>query len=217
MKYTFTLPLSALLALCLIFLLVYLDVLPPGMELLESLEHSFADYFYLLIVVIILLESIVYVGFYFPGQFFAVVLVVMAKPQTSDIVFLTIAMVVAATIGSAVNFALGRHFGNESTKPQRLSMKPLMAAMIHINSLAFFMFFQGASRQSPRVIALAGILNMPYYLLLIFATSMLSEQVMQVAENTWLLISLVSIWLIIAIYLDVKKHKALNLPDEIKV
>jgi membrane-associated protein len=216
MKYSSTLPFSALLALCSISLLVYLNVLPPGMELLESLEHSFADYFYLLIVVIILLESIVYVGFYFPGQFFAVVLVVMAEPQTSDIIYLTLAMVVAATLGSAVNFALGRRFGKGPAKPKPLSLKRLMTAMIHINSLAFFMFFQGASRQSVKVIALAGILNMPYYLLLIFATSMLSEQVMQVAENTWLLISLISIWLVIALYLDLKKLRGPILSDEIK-
>jgi len=216
MKYTSTLPLSALFALCLISLLVYNQILPPGIEILKNLEHSFADYFYLLIVVIILLESIVYVGFYFPGQFFAVVLVVLAKPQLSDIVFLTLAMVVAATIGSALNFALGRRFGKEPLKPHPLSLKRLMLAMIHINSLAFFMFFQGASRQSPRIIALAGLLNLPYYLLLIFGTSLLSEQLMQLAENNYLLITLVSMWLLVAIYLDIKKYKALKLPGEIK-
>jgi membrane-associated protein len=211
MKYTSTLPFSALIALCLLSLLIYLQVLPPGLEILESLEGKFAGYFYLLIVLIIMLESIVYVGFYFPGQFFAVVLVVLAKPQPSDIVYLTVAMVIAATLGSAFNFALGRRFGKHSVKPQTVSIKRLLLAMIHINSLAFFMFYQGASKQSFKIIAWAGLLNLPYYLLLILATSMLSEQVMEVAENTWLLMTLVSIWLIISVYFDVKKHKALKL------
>jgi membrane-associated protein len=124
---------------------------------------------------------------------------------------------VAATIGSGINFCLGRWFGKEPVEPQALSLKRLMVAMIHINSLAFFMFFQGASRQSAKIVALAGLLNLPYYLLLIFGTSLLSEQVMQLAENTWLLITLVSIWLLIAVYMDINKYKGSKLPDEIKV
>ena len=81
-----------------------------------------------------------------------------------------------------------------------------MLAMIHINSLAFFMFFQGANKQSVKIITLAGVLNLPYYLLLIFATAVLSERVMQLVENTWLLISLVTIWLAVARYFDFKKR-----------
>jgi membrane-associated protein len=51
------------------------------------------------------------------------------------------------------------------------------------------------------------MLNLPYYLLLIWGTSMLSEQVMQMAENTWFLLIAVSIWLGIALFLDYKKFK----------
>ncbi|MEQ3653590.1 MAG: hypothetical protein ABNH33_09725 [Glaciecola sp.] len=80
--------------------------------------------------------------------------------------------------------------------------------MIHINSLAFFMFSQGNQRKSPKVIATAGLLNLPYYLLLIAGTAVLSEQVMAMAENTALLISIVSLWLLIALYFDVKKHRS---------
>jgi membrane-associated protein len=42
---------------------------------------------------------------------------------------------------------------------------------------------------------------------LIWATSGLSEQVMQMAENTWFLVIAVSIWLSVALYLDYKKFK----------
>ena len=206
MKYNATLPLSALFALSLISLLVYLQLMPPGLEVLQELQGAFGGYFYLLIFIIILLESIVYVGFYFPGQFFAVVLVVLSEPQTADILLLTLAMVMAATIGSGINFYLGRRFGNQQDKVDSISLKRLMLAMIHINSLAFFMFFQGANNQSVKIIALAGVLNLPYYLLLIFATAVLSERVMLLAENTWLLIGLVSIWLAVASYLDFKKY-----------
>jgi membrane-associated protein len=190
-----------------ISVLVTYGVIPSGLDLLQSLQTNFKDYFYLLILFIILLESIVYIGFYFPGQFFAVVLVVVSKPEPQDILFLTLAMVVAATLGSCINFLLGRNFGDKKKHQPNLSVKSLLVAMIHINSLAFFMFSQGASHKSPKVVLWAGLLNLPYYLLLIWATSVLSEQVMQMAENTWFLVIAVSIWLSVALYLDYKKFK----------
>jgi membrane-associated protein len=79
--------------------------------------------------------------------------------------------------------------------------------MIHINSLAFFMFNQGANYKSAKVVLWAGLLNLPYYLLLIWGTSVLSENVMQMAENTWFLVIAVSIWLGIALFVDYKKYK----------
>ena len=208
MKYSFILPLSALIALCLLSILVTYQVIPSGLELLNSLQTRFNDYFYLLILFIILLESIVYVGFYFPGQFFAVVLVVLSKPQAQDIFFLTLAMVVAATLGSCINYFLGRNFGDVNKHQPKVSVKSLLVAMIHINSLAFYMFSQGAHHKSPKVVLWAGLLNLPYYLLLIWGTSVLSEQVMQMAENTWFLVIAVSIWLGFALFVDYKKSRA---------
>lgn len=205
LKYSFVLPLSALIALSVISALVSYELIPSGLELLQSVESNFKGGFYLLILLIILLESIVYVGFYFPGQFFAVVLVVLSKPQPQDILFLTLAMVIAATLGSSVNYFLGKSFGEVKTKHPKVVLKNLLVAMIHINSLAFFMFTQGANQQSPKVILWAGVLNLPYYLLLIWGTSVLSEQVMKVAENTWFLAIAVGIWLAIALFLDFKK------------
>ncbi|MEQ3653591.1 MAG: hypothetical protein ABNH33_09730 [Glaciecola sp.] len=108
MKYASFLPLSALVALSLIALLVHYQVIPPGLSILESLQSSMASGFFVMIFLIILLESIIYIGFYFPGQFFAVILVVGSKPNTMDVVYLTICMVLAATIGSFINFMLGK-------------------------------------------------------------------------------------------------------------
>lgn len=209
MKYNSFLPISALLALCLISILVHFDVIPPGAQLLEAISKVFSEGVYWVIFLIILLESIVYVGFYFPGQFFAVVIVVGANPSVKDIVYLTVAMVLAATIGSLINYTLGKSSGaNESTKDNdRPKVSSLLLAMIHINSLAFFMFNQGAQNKSIKIVGLAGLLNLPYYLLLIAGTAVLSEQVMAMAENTYMLISVISIWLIIALFFDIKKLK----------
>ena len=85
------------------------------------------DTFYLLIVLIIFLESIVYVGFYFPGQFFAVLLVIGANPTFDDIVMLTIAMVTAATLGSILNYCIGRFSSSAlEQEPGKTKLKHLL-------------------------------------------------------------------------------------------
>lgn len=217
MKYATFLPLSALTALLLISLLVSFNVIPPGLTLLELLQGNMQNAFFLIIFLIILAESIVYVGFYFPGQFFAVILVVGAKPSAMDVFYLTLCMVLAATLGSLINFSLGQAAAQrakrkgEHVEPKKTELKHLLLAMIHINSLAFFMFTQGNQKKSPKVIALAGLLNLPYYLLLIAGTAVLSEQVMAMAENTVLLISIVLVWLLIALAIDIKKYKTVSI------
>lgn len=207
MKYASFLPLTALVALSLINALVHYNVIPPGLDILENLQDGLNQGFYIVIFLIILLESIVYVGFYFPGQFFAVILVVGAKPTALDVLYLTIAMVLAATIGSAINYYLGKTTKRKESDESETKLKHLLLAMIHINSLAFFMFSQGANNKTFKVVLLAGLLNLPYYLLLIAGTAVLSEEVMAMAENTALLFSIISVWLIAAIAYDVRKHR----------
>jgi membrane-associated protein len=209
MKYLSVLPLSALIALTLLQTAIHFEFLPPGLAILEHFKMSFAEAFYILIFLIILLESIVYVGFYFPGQFFAVVLVVGAEPQWQDILYLTIAMVLAATLGSTINYYIGKNCFSEEqrVKENTYSIKSLLIAMIHINSLAFFMLAQGAQHKSKVIIAYAGLLNLPYYLLLITGTAFLSEQVMGLAENTYFVFSALGVWLLISLVLDFRQHR----------
>ena len=207
MKFYSTLPLTALLAFSFINLLVQWQVIPPGLTILSELQSLFADYFFVLIMLIILLESIVYIGFYFPGQFFAVLLVISAKPQISDLFTLTLAMVIAATLGSFINYLLGRFNRSEYDDDSKTSVKSLLLAMIHMNSLAFFMFAQGANHKPIRVVWLAGLLNLPYHLALIATTAYLSDEVMQVAENSVLLFTLLGIWLAVALFFDINKYR----------
>lgn len=171
---------------------------------LSMAEGQLGDFFYLLIFAIIFAESIVYVGFYFPGQFFAVVMVISAQPTARDILLLTVCMVAAATLGSWVNYQLGARFSSSSDQPKagRFRVKPLLLAMIHMNALAFYMFNLGSNNGDKRMITLAGLINLPYYLALISATAILSESVMQVAENTALLFTLMTTWLVIALFFD---------------
>ncbi len=212
MKNASTLPITAILAVTLMSTLTHFGLIPPGLTLLEGMREDFGDYFYALIFLIIFLESIVYVGFYFPGQFFAVVLVILAKPDASDIAMLTIAMVSAATFGSILNYFIGRQTTSAPKVKSGVKFKHLLLAMIHMNSLAFFMFAQGANRRPIKVVALAGILNLPYYLILITMTALMSEEIMQVAESTWLVLSILGIWLGVALVYDFRKKYQKALP-----
>ena len=207
MKYTSTLPASALFAVLLLTGLVQYEVIPSGMTILEQLKGLFGAYFFALIFIIILLESIVYVGFYFPGQFFAVVLVILSGPSLADITLLTICMVSAATLGSSINYMLGKTTRNEEGIGPTFSIKSLLLAMIHMNSLAFFMFNAGAREKPFKIVWMAGLINLPYYLVLILITATLSEEIMQVAESTWLLAVFISLWLMISIFYDVRQYK----------
>ena len=76
------------------------------------------------------------------------------------------------------------------------------------NSLAFFMVSQGAKGQSWKIVWLAGLLNLPYYLLLIAGTAILSEEIMQLAENTYFIFAALFIWLLVALVLDIKNKKS---------
>lgn len=204
MKYHFVLPLSALLALVLIAALVKFEIIPLGLALLQHWQSQYPEGFTILLFTIILLESIVYLGFYLPGQFFAVVMVILAKPDSSDMFNLTLLMVAGATLGSLCNYVLG-YVSRGRTKVrhrQAFSFKALLLAMIHINALAFYMFNRGAQGASIKLVWLAGLLNLPYYLLLVVVTTSLSEKIMQLAENNLILIGALSIWLVVAVTMD---------------
>ena len=107
---------------------------------------------------------------------------------------------------------LGRFSKSKSESDTKtIKLSSLLLAMIHINSLAFFMFSQGANRKPMKIVALAGLFNLPYYLLLIAGTAVLSEQVMAMAENTAMLISVILLWLLVSLYFDYKKHNKAKL------
>jgi membrane-associated protein len=55
---------------------------------------------------IIFLESIIYVGFYLPGQFIAVILVISSADSWKDIAPLTLVSIVAVTLSAGVNYGL---------------------------------------------------------------------------------------------------------------
>ncbi|MDX1399608.1 MAG: hypothetical protein R3204_13870, partial [Oceanospirillum sp.] len=197
----------AIIAFSLLTVLVSFGWIPPGEDILVQLKEAMSDSRSWLLLLIILAESIIYVGFYFPGQFFAVVIVVLSDPDFADMLWLTLMMVSAATMGSCINYGLGRAWGDPARSGHHdFSLRNLLLAMLHTNALAFYMFAQGANRHPFKVVWLSGLINLPYYLLLIAGTALLSEEVMYVAETPEVLAIFLTVWFLIALWLDIRKR-----------
>lgn len=213
MRYYSLLPLSAIIAFSFLTLLVSMGWIPPGEAILEQLKANLGQSQSWLLLLIILAESIIYLGFYFPGQFFAVVIVVLSDPDFGDMLWLTLMMVTAATLGSSINYGLGRAWGDPARSGhQDYSLRNLLLAMLHTNALAFYMFAQGANRHPFKVVWLSGLINLPYYLLLIAGTALLSDEVMYVAETPEVLAFFLTVWFLIALWMDIRK-RAIPDPD----
>ena len=116
---------------------------------------------------IIFLESIIYLGFYIPGQFIAVILVISSVQSIRDIVPLTLVSILAVTLSAGVNYFIGSLFRKKNQGVKTIDYKQLLLSMIHINTLALALFEAGKMRYSRWIIAIVGILNLPYYLLMI--------------------------------------------------
>jgi membrane-associated protein len=78
--------------------LIYFNILPDPLLIVEYIKTLDLKTIYIVMFLIILLESIVYVGFYLPGQFIAVLLVVSSADGISEIGYLTLVSIIAVTV-----------------------------------------------------------------------------------------------------------------------
>lgn len=194
MKYA--IPLSALIIYSLIFLSIQIGVLPELTNVfnVDNLGYSL----FLFLFLIILLESIIYIGFYLPGQFIAVILVTGSNYGFLGVIGLTLISIFAVTLAATINYYLGYFFLSKKEE-KTVDYKKLLLSMIHINTLALFMFEQGSKKGPKKLIVLTGILNLPYYFIIIGITYYFKDSILQVAENPYTVFILLIIWLIYSI------------------
>ncbi|MFQ3281502.1 hypothetical protein [Reinekea sp.] len=205
MKYT-RLPLFILLIFSVMTLAIAQGWIPSGLDLLESLRNSVGEQWFWLVVFCIFLEALIIISLYFPGQYIAAILVILSSPSTNDVLLLSLAMVIATTAGSAVNYAIGRYYSTERTTKQ-ISYKTLLPALIHSSGLAIFTFNWGLQRGTNKLILVAALLNLPYYLLIMVVTVTFGEQIIAATDNPIIIGVALLIWLFIAIYRDTKAKR----------
>lgn len=197
-------PLSGLVVYSAILLLEKLQVIPDPALFLQGLSGLYGEWTFLLLFLVILIESIVYAGFYFPGQLFAVIIVLLNDFSWFNLIMLTLVSIVAVTISAGINYRLG---SLRTAEKKEFQIKELLIAMLHINLLALYMFQLGASRSHKKVILYAGVLNFPYYLILIAGTFFFRDQIAIITEDTYFLFFLLCTWTFFTVILDIREHK----------
>lgn len=197
-------PLSGLVVYSTILILEKLQIIPEPAVAFQGLSGLYGEWSFLLLFLVILIESIVYAGFYFPGQLFAVLIVLLNDFSWFNLIMLTLVSIVAVTISAWINYQLG---SLRKTEKKEFRIKGLLVAMLHINLLALYMFQLGASRSHKKVILYAGLLNIPYYLLLIAGTFLIRDQITIITDDTYFLFSMLCAWTTFSVILDIRERK----------
>ena len=112
-------PITAILIYSLMTLWIYFSIIPDPLLIVEYIKNIDWKVIYLIMFLIILLESIVYVWFYLPWQFIAVLLIVSYTQSLYDILYLTVISIIAVTCWAFINYYLGYFLSNKSEKNQK--------------------------------------------------------------------------------------------------
>jgi membrane-associated protein len=143
---------------------------------------------------VIFLESIIYLGFYLPGQFIAVILVISSVEKWQDIIPLTLVSIIAVTLSALVNYTLGSLWRDKNQSMTQVDYRKLILSMIHINTLALALFEAGKMRYPKWIIWIVGILNLPYYLLMIAVVYQFQDAARELGENPYYLLIALILW-----------------------
>lgn len=201
-------PLSALLIYLSILWLINLNIIPDPIEIINYIKNFDLQTILILMFLVILLESIIYIWFYLPGQFIAVLLVLSYSKNIYDILYLTLISIIAVTIWAFINYYLWYFISrNKKTDIKKediknINYKKLLFSMIHINTIALFIFDQWIKKAPKKIIYITWLLNIPYYFLIILITFLLKDEVMSLSENSYIVIVLLIIWLLYSLYIN---------------
>lgn len=195
-------PLTGLVIYSTLLFLEKLSIIPDPFDSFNAIATLYSNYSFLLLFFIILIEGIIYLGFYFPGQLFAVLVVLTNDPTLTNIVILSFISIIAVTISSLVNYKLGTLLPK---KEKEFKIKHLIVAMLHLNLLALYMLELGMARHGKKPILYAGLMNIPYYLLLFGGTFLIKDLIY--TEDSYYLLFLLIIWSSITLFIDFRKKK----------
>ena len=194
-------PLSAICIYIWMTVLIYFNIVPDPLLIVEYINMLDLKTIYIVMFLIILLESIVYVGFYLPGQFIAVLLVVSSTDGISEIWYLTLVSIIAVTVWALINYHLWYFLSKRNGYIQKnIEYKKLLFSLIHINTLSLFILDQWSKQVPKKIIYLTWLLNLPYYFLMILVTYLLQDQILTISENSYIILILLLLWLIYSIY-----------------
>ena len=208
------LPLSALIFCVIAMILWKFQLIPDPKEILKFLEDLYYSYGYFGLITATFLESIVYLGIYFPGSLIVALAVFLSDGSFISLLRISFLVSITLTFTAAINYWLGRYvsrqdFGEkkEIIKESELFSKGLLVSMLHPNLLAFYFFSAGLEKQNFKKIVYVPIFMIPYGYLFGFVLSRFSESARKGLENPNFIITLIIIWLILSFILENRRKK----------
>lgn len=201
-------PLSALMIYIVIVLLINNWLIPNPENIIDYIRGLDINMVLFFMFLIILLESIIYIWFYLPWQFIAVLLVITYSQNFIDIIYLTFISILAVTIWAFINYNLWKLLSKKEKTETKINYKKLLFSMIHINTIALFVFDQWIKKAPKKIIYMTWLLNIPYYFLIIWVTYILKDEIMTLSENWFIIIFLLLIWFIYSLIKN--KYKLIN-------
>lgn len=207
------LPLSALVFYLSVLLLWQLGLIPSPGNILLFLENLYESYGLTGLFFASFLESIVYLGLYFPGSFIIALAVVLSDGTFQSLFTISLIVALTLTMTSIINYVLGRVVAmkklkeEESLEKKLIFSKGLFISMLHPNALAFYFFNSGIEKQNFMKIAAVPLFMIPYGLALAYLFYSIREPLKNTIESPFIMITIILAWLLIAYLTKEKKDK----------
>ncbi len=207
------LPFSALVFYLTILLLWRIGVIFSPVEIVLWLESLYKQYGLVGLAIASFLEGIVYLGLYFPGSFIIFLSIILSDGRFISLFSISLVVAFILTIASTINYFLGRHIISKGTKSdlkkEKIATKGLFLSALYPNSLAFYFFHSGIEKENPMKILLVPLIITPYLLVLSYIFYSFREGLRSAAESPFIMITIILIWLVIALIIDHYKKKRL--------
>jgi membrane protein YqaA with SNARE-associated domain len=211
------LPVSALVFYLLTIILWKLELIPEPKEILGILEGLYTKYGYLGLVIATFLESIVYLGLYFPGSLIIALAVFFSDGSYPELLIISVIVALTLTVTAVINYFLGRYVSvkkfsekAEFIKESKLISKGLFLSMLHPDFLAFFFFNEGLTNRGFKKVVYVPIIMIPYGFIFALLLSKFSGPARQTLENPSILLAFILLWIMSSFIFSYKRRKVVK-------
>lgn len=207
------LPLSALAFYLMLVILWNLNIIPAPKELIEILEGLYRQYGYVGLIAATLLEGISYVCLYIPGSFIIALTVFFSDNSLLSLVTISAIVSATLTVAAFINYHLGKYLSSRNfwdkkdlVKESEMLSRGFVISMLHPNFLAFYFLNSGLEKRNFKQILYVPLFMFPYGLLVAYILSIFSVPIRHGLESPALLMTVLTIWLVIAFLKENKKY-----------
>lgn len=208
------LPLSALIFLGFAMVLWNIGIIPEPKEILQILENLYYNYGFLGLIIATFLESLVYIGMYFPGSLIIALAVFLSDGSFASLLTISILVALTLTVTAVINYLAGRFVSSrnffekkEFIRESEVLSKGLLVSMLHPNLLAFYFFNAGLEKKNFKKIIYLPFFMIPYGYLFALLLSKFSEPARQGLENPNIILAIIAVWLVFTFVLELRKSK----------